>query len=170
MVELRQRSTARQRLSMQVRDLRRDDVPQVTSMLSVLPTLYPNGDAWLSRRLADVLVGDARCTLLDVGHQLAGVAIESPKAAGRLKLSTFLIADEFRNAGMGGAFIRHLKDRWVAEELAEVYVTVADQNHDQVLRAFNPVGFLTLTCEKDRYGAGRREYVLTCLPSENDCR
>src|ERR1035437_1927279 len=34
-----------------VRPFRRDDRQSVTAMLSFLPTLYPNADSWLSRRV-----------------------------------------------------------------------------------------------------------------------
>jgi ribosomal protein S18 acetylase RimI-like enzyme len=155
--------------SPQVRRLQRDDVAQVTAILSILPDLYPGGDEWLNRRLIDALEGRARCTLLAVDKQLAGVAIETPKGAGRLKLSTFYVADEFRNGGHGGSLIRVLRDQWVADRLAEVYLTVAEQNHEQLRRVFEPVGFLTLTCENDRYGTDRNEYVMTCLPSSDGC-
>ncbi|AMY20796.1 hypothetical protein HQ606_11755 [Rhodococcus kroppenstedtii] len=97
---------------------------------------------------------------------MAGVAIETPKGSGRLKLSTFLIADEFRNCGLGGTFIRALHDRWVLERVQQVHVTVAENNHDQLNRALRPVGFLTVAHEWHRYGPERSEYVMTCLPTE----
>ncbi|ORV87879.1 hypothetical protein AWC12_16210 [Mycolicibacterium iranicum] len=94
------------------------------------------------------------------------MAIETPKGFGRLKLSTFLIADEFRNCGVGGTFIRNLHDRWVHEGVQQVHVTVAEHHHDSVHRAFAPVGFLTVAHEPDRYGPERSEYVMACLPTE----
>ncbi|QZT57122.1 GNAT family N-acetyltransferase [Mycolicibacterium austroafricanum] len=148
----------------QVRDLRPEDLPAVRSLLTVLPELYPQGETWLHHRLEDALAGRARCTLAEVGNAVAGVAIETPKAFGRLKLSTFLIADEHRNSGVGGTFIRLLHDRWIDENIDQVHVTVAESRHDQVRRAFEPVGFLTVAHEIDRYGPGRTEYVMTCLP------
>ncbi|OMB93219.1 hypothetical protein A5732_16850 [Mycobacterium colombiense] len=150
-----------------VRDLRPKDVERVQALLAVLPQLYPNGDTWLQRRLDGALAGRARCTLVEVDEVLAGVAIETPKAPGRVKLSTFLIAAEYREAGVGSAFIRFLRDRWVSERLDQVYVTVAESHHAQVQRVFEPVGFLTVAHELDRYGPGRNEYVMTCLLSED---
>lgn len=154
----------------QSRDLRPDDLERVQSLLAVLPELYPDGDTWLQHRLDDALAGRARCTLVEVGNAVAGVAIETPKALDRLKLSTFLIADEYRNGGVGGAFIRFLHHRWVRERIDQVHVTVAGRHHGQVQRAFEPVGFLTVAHEIDRYGPGRDEYVMTCLPSEEHRR
>lgn len=164
-----QRSVSRPsaRESTRSRDLQRRDVDQVEELLAVLPRLYPGGDVWLRRRLGDALIGRARCTVVESGGELAGVAIETPKADGRLKLSTFLIADEYRNCGIGGAFIRTLHDRWAREGIEQVHVTVAEQNHHQVKRVFEPVGFLTVAHEIDRYGAGRNEFVMTCLPAED---
>lgn len=152
------------------RDLRPGDLEQVQSLLAVLPELYPDGDVWLHRRLQDALDGRARCTLVEVDSTVAGVAIETPKAFDRLKLSTFLIADEHRNGGVGGSFIRFLRDRWVSERVNQVHVTVAESHHDQVQRVFEPVGFLTVAHEIDRYGPGRSEYVMTCLPSGDSQR
>ena len=65
---------------------------------------------------------------------------------------------------VGGTFIRLLHDRWIDENIDQVHVTVAESRHDQVRRAFEPVGFLTVAHEIDRYGPGRTEYVMTCLP------
>lgn len=152
------------------RDLIRSDLPRVQSLLAVLPDLYPQGRIWLDRRLDDVLGGRARCTLIEVDNVVAGVAIETPKAFDRLKLSTFLIADEYRNAGVGGCLIRFLHGRWVRDSVGQVHVTVAEHRHDQVRRAFAPVGFLTVAHEVDRYGPGRNEYVMTCLPTEDSLR
>src|SRR4051794_30285679 len=92
----------------QPRDVRADDLDQVRSLLAVLPELYPGGETWLQHRLNDALAGRARCTLVEVDNLVAGVAIEIPKALNRLKLSTFLIADDYRNGGIGGSFIRFL--------------------------------------------------------------
>ncbi len=152
------------------RDLILSDLPRVQSLLAVLPELYPQGDTWLERRLDDVLAGRARCTLVEVDNVVAGVAIETPKAFDRLKLSTFLIADEYRNGGVGGSLIRFLYGRWVRDAVGQVHVTVAERHHDQVRRAFAPVGFLTVAYEADRYGPGRNEYVMTCLPTEDSLR
>src|SRR4051812_30550547 len=126
------------------RDLIRSDLPRVQSLLSVLPDLYPDGSTWLEQRLNDALAGRARCTLVEADNALAGVAIETPKASDRLKLSTFLIGAEYRNGGVGGSFIRFLHDRWVRERVEQVHVTVAEHHHDQVQRVFAPVGFLTV--------------------------
>lgn len=147
------------------RNLERDDVPYVQDLLAVLPKLYPNGSVWLARRLDDALAGEARCTLVDLDGAVAGVAIETPKGFGRLKLSTFLIADEFRSCGVGGTFLRSLHDRWVYEQVQQVHVTVAEHHYHEVYRAFAPVGFLTVAHELDRYGPERSEYVMTCLPT-----
>ncbi|SKK41095.1 Predicted acetyltransferase [Mycobacteroides abscessus subsp. bolletii] len=154
----------------QVRDLHWGDVDQVESLLSVLPELYPDGDAWLRRRLDESLAGQARCTLVEVDKKIVGVSIETPKALDRLKLSTFLVADEYRNSGVGGWLIRFLCDRWVREQVSQVHVTVAEHHYDQLHRVFGPIGFLTMARELDRYGLGRHEYVMTCLPSENSWR
>lgn len=148
------------------RDLERDDLLCVQELLTVLPKLYPKGSVWLERRLDDALLGSARCTLVDVDGAVAGVAIETPKGFGRLKLSTFLIAEEFRNRGVGGTFLRALHDRWIYERVQQVHVTVAEHHHDHLQRAFAPVGFLTVAHEPDRYGPERSEYVMTCLPTE----
>lgn len=152
------------------RDLSCSDLSEVRSLLAVLPELYPGGDTWLDGRLDDALAGRARCTLVEVDNVIAGVAIETPKAFDRLKLSTFLIADEYRNGGVGGFLIRLLHDRWVREAATQVHVTVAEHHHDQVRRVFAPVGFLTVAHELERYGPGRNEYVMTCLPTADNLR
>lgn len=152
------------------RDLQRWDIDQVKGLLAILPELYPGGDVWLESRLDDVLGGHARCTVVEKGNELAGVAIETPKAEGRLKLSTFFVADGHRNCGVGGSLMRTLHDRWVCEGIEQVHVTVAEQNYRQVKRVFEPVGFLTVAHELDRYGAGRNEFVMTCLVAEGKRR
>lgn len=147
------------------RDLLPGDRLAVETLLAELPDLYPGGDVWLRRRLDDAVAGRARCTLAEVGEEVAGVAIETPKALGRLKLSTFLISEPYRNAGVGGWFVRSLRDRWHTERISQVHVTVADNRHDHLRHVFEPVGFLTIAREPDRYGPGRNEYVMTCLPA-----
>jgi len=147
------------------RILRPEDVDRVQSVLAVLPDLYPGGETWLQRRLDDALAGRARCTVVEVHRTVAGVAIETPKPLGCLKLSTFLVGDEYRNRGVGSSFARFLRARWTLERVEQVHVTVAEQNFEQVRRTFEPVGFLTVAHEIARYGPGRNEYVMSCLPT-----
>lgn len=152
------------------RELHYVDITAVTELLADLPQLYPGGDTWLQRRLVDVLAGDARCTLVGFDKHLAGLSIETPKAADRIKLSTFMIASEYRGNGIGTWFAQRLWRRWLDEQISQVHVTVDEHQHEPLAHVLAPVGFLTVARMADRYGPGRTECVMTCIPTEHTRR
>lgn len=147
------------------RPLTSEDVLGVKDVLSVLPVLYPGGADWLDNRLMDALEGRARCTVADLDGEIAAVAIETPKAGNRLKLSTILVTPTFRGQGIGTRLAGQLAAGWEREKISEVYVTVAHTEHDRLSALLYPIGFTTVALEWDRYGTGRHEYILSALPT-----
>ena len=146
------------------RELEPADIAGVTALLAVIPNLYPDGERWLRSRLTDALAGRARCTVATSHDALAGVAIETPKANRRIKLSTYVIDSGHQRLGIGVDLMAHLRERWVEEAAGEVYVTVADGVMPTVEATFRKGGFTRTALEQNRYGLGRHEHVMTWLP------
>jgi GNAT superfamily N-acetyltransferase len=134
---------------------------QVVSLLAILPELYPNGDAWLHQRLFEVENSGPRGTLILMGRDVVGVAIETPKSTQRLKLSTIYVSPSWRGLGLGRLLVTKLRGRWLREGRVQVYVTVAHHLACSVSRALMPLGFSFDALVLDRYGRGRHEVILT---------
>jgi GNAT superfamily N-acetyltransferase len=143
------------------RRFRSSDRPAVTSLLSVLPRLYPGGSEWLQRRLTDSLNGRAECIVVqDINSlEIAGVAIVTPKTAGSLKLSTFYVTEEYRSQGLGSLLLKELFETCDQQSINDIYVTVAHHIEDSLARLIEPADFRPVALIKDRYGPGRHEGV-----------
>lgn len=139
------------------------EVEEVTALLSVVPQLYPAGDAWLRRRLADILEGSAQCSVVKRGGRLVAAAILTPKGQEVVKLSTFFVAPEARNSGVGSRLLDALLADLDQANVKETYVTVAHHLAVPLMGLFVPRGFTPCAIEMDRYGEGRHEVVLTRL-------
>lgn len=144
-----------------IRPFRSSDRPEVFSLLSVLPQLYPEGHQWLQRRLADSLRGQASCTVVEdcATHSLCAVAIVTPKSSTSQKLSTFYVAQECRLQGLGTILLGELMKFWQQQALREVYVTVAHHIEPVFQKLIQPAGFSRIAFEENRYGPGRHEAV-----------
>ena len=140
------------------------DHAAVLELLSVLPTLYPNGGEWLQRRLAELRPGGPRCTLAIVDDVVAGITIETPKSTTRMKLSTIYIAEPFRGRGAGRKLARLLVDRWLGEQIQDAYVTAAHTVAEQVNNCLGRYGFSPTVELRDRYGSGRHEVIFRWCP------
>lgn len=145
----------------QARPFRASDRLAVTDLLDICPRLYPGGDRWLQRRLTDVLHGRAQCTVVHAPHssRLYAVAISTPKPSGCVKLSTFFVAEDCRQNGLGTFLLHQLMEVWNQQDLKDVYVTVAHHVEAPLARLIEPAGFLRVAMEKNRYGPGRHEAV-----------
>lgn len=129
-----------------------------------LDALYPGGQAWLTRRLAAV-PGAGRVTVLGSAGRPVGVAVETWKPGGRVKLSTFYVAPAARRQGAGQALAAAVNARWRAERREGVYVTVASQHAAALELLLRPVGFTPWAVVPGRYGPGRDEHVLVWASS-----
>jgi GNAT superfamily N-acetyltransferase len=145
--------------SVYLRSFTRYDRVSVFNLLSFLPTLYPKGYSWLDSRLDDVLAGRARCTLAVTPWDVAGVTIETPKGAKRLKLSTIYVNPRFRGLGVGASLLRHCKAKWEQEELSGVHVTADTRRLDALLPLLTNHGFSVTAMDKERYGPNRDEMI-----------
>lgn len=137
------------------------DRVQVTELLQFLPLLYPNADAWLDGRLADVERGNARCTLATLPNSgaLIGLTIETPKIATSLKLSTIFVRERYRGHGAGGALLRRARRRWIADRVQSVHVTVDAGRRHLIEPLLRSTDFDLIAIERDRYANGRDELV-----------
>ena len=133
---------------------------QVKKLLSGLPALYPNGDTWLERRLGELQDPGPRCTVVQRGPEIVGVAIETPKPRNRLKLSTLFIATGARREGHGSHLLAFLCDRWDRESLDVVTVTAAQELMPGVGAFFETADFEHFLTALDRYGLDRHEVVM----------
>ena len=141
-------------------------LPQVGDALGFLPELYPGGDLWLSRKIADIRKERSRCLVaVAVAQQvLAGVAIETFKSPGVVKLSTFYVETDSRRKGVGTAMLERLTGRWRVEGVRHAYVTVASTKAEELEPLLLRHDFVCRTVHEGRYGMGRNEHVFDWRP------
>jgi len=143
------------------------DRSAVFRLLSILPSLYPEGDLWLERRLQDVSRGKARCMIADTRRWGAvGLTIETPKGPHKVKLSTIFVDPCFRGYGIGSALLRYCRENWTREKLRNVYMTADLRSAGVMLPLVTRFGFELVTTEFNRYGRDRHEMVLSWLPDQ----
>lgn len=140
-------------------DVRRPDRRALTRLLSGLDAKYPSGLAWLDRRMDDIEAGRARLHQVMIGDRLAAVGIETPKAPHCLKLSTFMVAHHARGAGLGRTLLEAMKDRWRAEEIDQVIVTV-DERDSATIHFFLRAGFACVEGARAVFEPDRADIVL----------
>lgn len=133
----------------------------VFSLLRSIEELYPEGLKWLDGRLSDVEAGRAECTLAWLGSSPVAVAIQTPKGSGHIKLSTFLVAPEFRGRRIGHTLLRWLIDRWQMSDVEQAYVTAPAEKSEAVVGLFASFGFRQIAFCQARYGPRRDELVLS---------
>ena len=154
-----------------LRPYERKDWTSVSNLLSVLPSLYPNGAAWLDHRLDDVLWGKARCTLAISKGMPIGATIETPKGRGRIKLSTIFVHPSLRKFGVGTSLMRNCYENWVKENVSQVHLTVDFTIAPTLTPLLMNFGFVADTVLYDRYGIDRHELILSwsnaCSSLEN---
>lgn len=139
--------------------VRRDLLPAICSS-------YPGAKAWLEGRLEDVMEGSARCQLARDLHGLRAIAIETPKAPGHLKLSTIWVPERARGRGLGRRLLVECRDRWLRDELEQVWVTVAPPSYPSISPLLLAHGFRQTGIDSDRYGEGRPEAIFTWHPDQ----
>lgn len=130
----------------------------------ILANAYPGGAAWLENRLLDVGSGDARARVVIADGALGGIAIETPKVDGQMKLSTVWLAPELRNKGMGSELLGACIADWRAEGISRAWITSCATTLPAIEALVAQHGFTFTAREVDRYGAGRDEWVFHWLP------
>lgn len=143
-----------------LRRFKPSDRADVTSLLTDLPALYPEGAKWLQRRLDDVIENRARCTLAVCHTAILGATIETPKGIRHMKLSTIFVRPAVRKRGVGSLLIDDCRRRWELSDLDDVTVTVAWMRLPEVTPLFRRAGFEMVAIEQARYGNERDEAVL----------
>lgn len=145
--------------------LAREHLPAVLrSVGPVVDGLYPQGRRLFEARLGDVVEGRARCTVAVKRGSVVAVAVESPKGARRLKLSTLWVHPLYRRRGVGTALLGGVVADWLERDLERVHLTVCLNEYDGILGLLHNFGFHHLTVERNRYGDGRDEAVLIWTP------
>ncbi|NHA68637.1 GNAT family N-acetyltransferase [Phycicoccus flavus] len=148
----------------EVRDMVGSEATEVMRLLSEsIGSLYPEGEAWLRKRLRDVSDGKALCKVVRTHDALSGVAIVTPKRSSAVKLSTLFVAEDSRGQGLGSALLDDVLIDLEVAGVNEVYVTVAHHLSDTLGRVLLPRGFVRVATELNRYGTGRHEAVFTRL-------
>lgn len=140
------------------------DRARLVPLASTISLLYPGDAAWFDRRFDDALLGRASCTVATVGGRLAGAAIETPKGAARLKLSTFWVSPEFRRLGVGSHLLGQLLASWERRSIVEAWVTTDLGDADPLMALMVPRGFDLAGLAADRYAEGRTELVMAWSP------
>lgn len=136
------------------------------ALAPLLAQAYPNGEHWLARRLDDVEDELAFAHVLIAKDHLKGIAIESPKGPGRVKLSTLWVHPEARAQGLGRELLGRCTSRWMSANIQQAWITANMDAVSSIERLIRPSGFRLTCCERDRYGIGRHEWVFHWSP---DC-
>jgi ribosomal protein S18 acetylase RimI-like enzyme len=133
-------------------------------LTSTLLRSYPRADRWLSHRLEDVLEGSADAYLARDLRGLQAIAIETPKAHGKLKLSTIWVAERARRKGLGTRLLQECRNRWLERGLDEVWITVSPLAFSAVSPLLFAHDFRLTAVAKERYEKGRPEAIFTWRP------
>jgi GNAT superfamily N-acetyltransferase len=142
------------------------DQSAIFRLLSVLPSLYPGGYNWLERRLGDVGLGKARCSLAITHWGPVGVTIETPKQDSRLKLSTFFVHPAFRGLNIGTHLLQQCYERWIRDELDQVHITADLKIAGTLSPLLARYGFRVKAIDLERYGPQRDEIILSWSPNK----
>jgi ribosomal protein S18 acetylase RimI-like enzyme len=153
-----------------LRPLKRSDCAPVLSMLSIIPHLYPRGDKWLETRMDEALDRKAYCGLAMRAPGPIGATIETPKGSRTIKLSTIWVAPPFRKMGVGHALIDACCARWVANGIANAYVTADTRRSEMLFPVLKRFGFERGPIEHQRYGTDRSEAVFLWTRDRFDLR
>lgn len=143
-----------------LRSFCRKDRAVVFHLLAGLPLLYPNSNIWLDKRLYDVTIGKAKCTLAQVGATPVGLTIETPKSQRNLKLCTIFVDPRFRSMQIGTLLLGNCLRNWILDEMSGVHVTVDSRRSRQLVPFFSRFGFEPVCTEYNRYGTDRDEHIL----------
>jgi N-acetylglutamate synthase-like GNAT family acetyltransferase len=133
---------------------------------AVLPSIqgrYPGADAWLDRRLDDVVDGDATCLTALVGGRVIGTAILTPKGHRAVKLSTIWVHHRWRRQGVGSLLLDACVKAWSRGDVDRAYVTAPLSMSGSLGPFFARFGFASVYVAPDRYGEGRDEAIYEWL-------
>jgi N-acetylglutamate synthase-like GNAT family acetyltransferase len=139
---------------MQASSVSRPRLLDVQPLLPVLGEKYPAACSWLERRLDDVSAGRAFLVVAHSRDVVAALAIETPKGLHIRKLSTFVVASDWRHQGLGKALLTSLRRSWLAREVDSAYVTI-DHSDTTTQEFFRKNSFFPDSNILIPYGRGR---------------
>ena len=134
---------------------------EVIELLDFLPVLYPGGDVWLPRALAEVEGGVADGFEVRVDGKLAGVLLGRIKSAGQYKIRTLFVAPAFRGRGLGRSLVQAGLRAAAHRGATHAYITFAHTLESQIAPLLKSEGFREEGNAINRYGVGRHEVVYT---------
>ncbi len=132
---------------------------EITDLLDFLPVLYPGGDFWLPKVLAEVESGTADGFEVRVGGTLAGVLLGCLKSSGKYKIRTLFVAPRFRGQGVGRSLLLAGLDAAKNRGARAVYITFAHTLDAEIAPLLQSEGFCEAGNAVNRYGIGRHEVV-----------
>lgn len=139
-----------------VREARKDDAAEIKKLLDPLKENYPDFDGWLANSLENP---KTRVCLGMFENDIAGIAVWKPKDRRVVKLSTFYVAPDHRQEGLGPHLLFHQIRSWVAERYEKAIVTVSSRS-DYLLPFFFRFGFRIEGASTRRYANDATELVL----------
>lgn len=149
----------RRRIRFVLRPYETTQAHPVSRLLWFLPLLYPGSQAWLDRRLEDVILGRARCTLAYTTSGLVGLTIETPKGLRRVKLSTIYVDPKYRGLGIGTALLKNCVGHWKRSRIERAHVTVAAHREPTLAPLLQSSQFQLAGVQENRYGFDRDEAI-----------
>jgi dCTP diphosphatase len=150
---------------LRLRPYQTEDASHVVDLVAAaLERLYPSAQDWLIRKLREVDLKLALCTIAELDDRVVGLSIETIKKPARRKLSTVWVDEPVRGLGIGSRLLAAHAAAWRSEGVQEVYATASVEVMNAVTPLLVPVGFQFRALELDRYGLGRHELVLEWTP------
>ena len=132
-------------------------------MLRGIESRYPGGLRWLDIRYDDILFRRAFGLGIFADGVLVGLAISSPKGVRKAKLSTIMVAADWRGRGVGQALLNRILRVWDCKSVEEGWVTV-DAADETTARFLAAGGFELAACIGQRYREDAKENVLIWTP------
>lgn len=148
--------------------LRTDLLPLASTVGEVVDSLYPDGWRHLRDKLETSLTGKPSAFVIARAAEQSSplaLAAEVDKGLHRRKLSTFWVAPDVRQLGLGTRLLDCRVSSWLHESLDSVTLTVRNERAFQLLPLLTSRGFRVIALDIDRYGPGADELVLEWRPA-----
>ena len=152
-----------QNLAVDIQTWRGGDRKSIRRLLCFLPSLYPDADEWLDRRLDDIEGGHGRCLTIWANRALRGIMIETEKGPAARKISTFYLHASIRRSGIATRLLETRVEEWHSTGIRMVYITMPTNSLHLFDTLLTSHGFARGQASPDRYGEGRDEITYSAV-------
>lgn len=138
-----------------IEHLKADNFTSLKILLSDVSYLYPNFTSWLNFKVRRNLSSNERSVLIaHNGDELIGVSILK-KTQQEQKISTFFVAPNFRESGLGGLLMDHSLELL---DSASTFITASQERNSDLSPLLKSKGFELKNRIPDLYRQGSTEF------------